>query len=1309
MCMMASLMMSVVPLVAIADEYIDPQSKVVYTFEPGSGKAMVKAGYEEIIYRGEGYELDTGYHPGSPDAAGDVVILDRFTVGTEEYVVTSMGKLAFSANENITSVSIPESVTEIKDMAFSYCTNLIAVQLPEGLTRIAYALFLGCNKLMSVVIPSTVCRIEVSAFAECTSMASITIPDGLIYAGYNAFNDTPWYASMYDEAPDGPFYIGHLLLGYKGDKPTGELVIREGTTCIGYDAFSNCKELTGVTVPPSVAYMDYGAFRNCSGLTVVHITDLAAWCGIEFKDEGLKHSSNPLLYARHLYLDGKKVTDLVIPVGVTRIGEFAFDNCSDLTSVTISDGVTGIGKCAFRKCSNMTSVTIPPSLAIVEGSAFLWCFGLNAVYISDLAAWESISFEDESTSSPLYYGAQLYITEPKYFYYYNGHKIPLTLNENKIVVSIPKEYDEIIERFHANVQTLFMIKDENYDGHVVLRSEYEKLTTQQFWAEDVKSVILTSSYFTENNEEVFSTPYIHVRLKKEQDADLLNSYAEKYKLRIVKQDSFMPLWYILSLTLDSEKSPLECANELYESGDFVASVPDLAEYGILPEPTYRPLVEEGKHWTYDNFMLLWPAMYDHYYYYDLKGDTLIAGHQCLKMYSDNRHNDSAIRYEGALYEVDKKVFCFYPDKEEAVLLYDFDCVVGDTIYVSAGPLIVKDIQTEDNDGITVRRYMLHLASRDEFDESFYWIEGVGATMDFFGMLPKYGNYNSLNACELNGETLFKTIEKDPTEEGYHKMGIEGKRWNYVRYHLEEDGWHEEPYAYVVKGDTVIRRTRYKKLWYQDAKTERFECLLLETGRTVYKNTDLGNNSYESPVLTTFFDFGRDDIGRVYTYEAQNYSGNTNWMVYGVDTIVVNDRQFRRYTCLQKYSEAGETLTTIAYDDEGVWHDIWIEGVGSATCGIEDQHPFFERPEKTPGEYSVFMSCYEDGECIFTAYRPFVEEDKVWMAGSRTGITDNLVKMVEYYYFDGDTIIDGKTCKQMMCQRYVNTDHPDYDVIVRNPLLRNVGAWYEEDKKVYLYDTINNQFNMMYDFSLDANETMLIDNYYQYVIGPKQTGGLKGFKGIYRDIKWYDGGNNSYCTTWLEGVGGIDGPTVNVYYGEENHALFLMSCTVGDEVIYLDDSYEDGATPDWARKKRFDFTHTIKTQPKAPRRSGDAQTVYGEYNELQLGINLNPLADTYQVCITDGTGKSVYEKAIDAAGIVGLNIDISAYERGLYTVTVENSRESFTGEFEVQTTGMETISQGPSAIEHPIYNLQGQRLSSLRKGLNIVNGQKIYVK
>ena len=98
-----------------------------------------------------------------------------------------------------------------------------------------------------------------------------------------------------------------------------------------------------------------------------------------------------------------------------------------------------------------------------------------------------------------------------------------------------------------------------------------------------------------------------------------------------------------------------------------------------------------------------------------------------------------------------------------------------------------------------------------------------------------------------------------------------------------------------------------------------------------------------------------------------------------------------------------------------------------------------------------------------------------------------------------------------------------------------------------------------------------------------------------------------------------------------------------------------------------------------------------------------------VSITDDSGKVVYEKPINAGNIVGLNIDISTYPKGLYTVTVDNRNESFTGEFKAQTSGIEEVRSKKPEVRGYIYNLQGQRLSSLQKGLNIVNGQKIYVK
>ena len=176
------------------------------------------------------------------------------------------------------------------------------------------------------------------------------------------------------------------------------------------------------------------------------------------------------------------------------------------------------------------------------------------------------------------------------YYYYMGKKIPLYLSENKVILSISKDCNETIERIRTNVGVLSTIKDRTFDIIIISKSDFEKLTSRDFWEEDAKSVILTSCYYTEANKQVYETPYLDVKLKKEEDIDLLTSYIERYKLSIAEHDpSLLPLWYILAITPESEKGSLKCANELYESGNIAEAIADLAEGGSLDDTTVRSI------------------------------------------------------------------------------------------------------------------------------------------------------------------------------------------------------------------------------------------------------------------------------------------------------------------------------------------------------------------------------------------------------------------------------------------------------------------------------------------------------------------------------------------------------------------------------------------------------------------------------------------------------------------------------------------------------------------------------------------------
>ena len=178
-------------------------------------------------------------------------------------------------------------------------------------------------------------------------------------------------------------------------------------TGIGANAFEDCSGLTSVTIPSSVTKIDKDAFKDCRGLTSVHISDLAAWCNIDFAESsgsGVPFSSNPLNYAHHLYLNGSEIKSLEIPQGVKTIKYAVFEGCSGFTSVVIPDNVTSIGRMAFRGCSGFASLTIPKSVTYIGAYAFWECSGLTSIE-SEITSPFAITnvFESSITNSVTLY------------------------------------------------------------------------------------------------------------------------------------------------------------------------------------------------------------------------------------------------------------------------------------------------------------------------------------------------------------------------------------------------------------------------------------------------------------------------------------------------------------------------------------------------------------------------------------------------------------------------------------------------------------------------------------------------------------------------------------------------------------------------------------------------------------------------------------------------------------------------------------------------------------------------------------------
>ncbi len=282
--------------------------------------------------------------------SGDITILSFITYNDVKYSVTSIGNAAFSECTGLTSITIPNSVTSIGSSAFSGCSGLTSVTIPNSVTGIGEYAFSRCSGLTSVTIPESVTSIADYAFQNCSGLTSVTIPNSV--------------------------------------------------TSIADYAFYGCSGLTSVTIPNSVTSIGKYAFRGCSGLTSVNIPNSVTSIGnYVFSDCGnltnVTLDSNEIVSASRDYnsslknVFGEQVSIYVLGNNVTEIGEYAFRDCSGLTSVTIPNSVTSIGYGAFNGCTGLVSISIPSSVTSISNYAFDGCSGLTSVTveITDLAAW----------------------------------------------------------------------------------------------------------------------------------------------------------------------------------------------------------------------------------------------------------------------------------------------------------------------------------------------------------------------------------------------------------------------------------------------------------------------------------------------------------------------------------------------------------------------------------------------------------------------------------------------------------------------------------------------------------------------------------------------------------------------------------------------------------------------------------------------------------------------------------------------------------------------------------------------------------
>ena len=207
---------------------------------------------------------------------------------------------------------------------------------------------------------------------QVKSITSVVVSNGITHIGDNAFRNCENVASF--TLPNSLTTIG--VSAFEWCHKLTSIEIPNGVESIGEYAFYDCSAMTSISIPATLKRIDDLVFNYCTALTTVYLSDIAAWCAVEI---GL--GSNPMSYGQYIYLNGELLTDLVIPESVTSISHQAFFACTSLKSLTIGNNVTTIRDQAFSGCEGLTSITFGSSVTTIEYDAFAWCKSLTSVTI----------------------------------------------------------------------------------------------------------------------------------------------------------------------------------------------------------------------------------------------------------------------------------------------------------------------------------------------------------------------------------------------------------------------------------------------------------------------------------------------------------------------------------------------------------------------------------------------------------------------------------------------------------------------------------------------------------------------------------------------------------------------------------------------------------------------------------------------------------------------------------------------------------------------------------------------------------------
>lgn len=306
--------------------------------------------------------------------SGDIVIPETVTYNGSEFSVTSIcgdyyeEKGAFS-NCKITSVTLPNSITDIGIYAFRGCPYLITVKIPDNVNSIGEEAFYNCTSLTYIAIPGDVRTIGHSAFSNCTSLRELEIKDGNYVLEFGTTTTSSYFCATlaFSNCP-----IEKLYLGRNVD------VDRVAYT-VDIDMFRDNDKLKELTIGSPVTEITQSLLGGLTNLNKLIINDGDSPLTFTCNKNGIFESPTSLYLGRNCKMNyndnyvyytffGGSVTDVTISNSVTEIAPKLF-KWGNISSIEIPNSVTTIGYEAFQWTSIKT-ITIPPSVESIGSDAF---------------------------------------------------------------------------------------------------------------------------------------------------------------------------------------------------------------------------------------------------------------------------------------------------------------------------------------------------------------------------------------------------------------------------------------------------------------------------------------------------------------------------------------------------------------------------------------------------------------------------------------------------------------------------------------------------------------------------------------------------------------------------------------------------------------------------------------------------------------------------------------------------------------------------------------------------------------------------